>query len=86
MRVDEKMPLEAESENTINEMALSKQELENKALSTADKALKELNDFMFLRLADARTVERLTSIVANAAALLKELRKRNNYGKRNSES
>ena len=86
MGVDEKMPLEAESENTINEMALSKQELENKALSTADKALKELNDFMFLRLADARTVERLTSIVANAAALLKELRKRNNYGKRNSES
>lgn len=76
MRVDEKMPLEAESENTINEMALSKQELENKALSTADKALKELNDFMFLRLADARTVERLTSIVANAAALLKELRLR----------
>lgn len=46
--MDEKMPLEAESENTINEMALSKQELENKALSTADKALKELNDFMFL--------------------------------------
>ena len=86
MGVDEKMPLEAESENTINEMALSKQELENKALSTADKALKELNDFMFLRLADARTVERLTSIVANAAALLKELRKRNNYVKRNSES
>ena len=84
--MDEKMPLEAESENTINEMALSKQELENKALSTADKALKELNDFMFLRLADARTVERLTSIVANATALLKELRKRNNYGKRNSES
>ena len=76
MGVDEKMPLEAESENTINEMALSKQELENKALSTADKALKELNDFMFLRLADARTVERLTSIVANAAALLKELRLR----------
>ena len=86
MGMDEKMPPEAESENTINEMALSKQELENKALSTADKALKELNDFMFLRLADARTVERLTSIVANAAALLKELRKRNNYGKRNSES
>ena len=86
MGVDEKMPLEAESENTINEMALSKQELENKALSAADKALKELNDFMFLRLADARTVERLTSIVANAVALLKELRKRNNYGKRNSES
>ena len=74
--MDEKMPPEAESENTINEMALSKQELENKALSTADKALKELNDFMFLRLADARTVERLTSIVANAAALLKELRLR----------
>lgn len=84
--MDEKMPLEAESENTINEMALSKQELENKALSTADKALKELNDFMFLRLADARTVERLTSIVAGTAALLKELRKRNKYGKRNSES
>ncbi len=76
MGMDEKMHLEAESENTINEMALSKQELENKALSTADKALKELNDFMFLRLADARTVERLTSIVANAAALLKELRLR----------
>lgn len=76
MGMDEKMPPEAESENTINEMALSKQELENKALSTADKALKELNDFMFLRLADARTVERLTSIVANAAALLKELRLR----------
>lgn len=86
MGMDEKMSLEAESENTINEMALSKQELENKALSVADKALKELNDFMFLRLADARTVERLTSIVANAAALLKELRKRNKYGKRNSES
>lgn len=34
MGMDEKMPLEAESENTINEMALSKQELENKALST----------------------------------------------------
>lgn len=76
MGMDEKMPPETESENTINEMALSKQELENKALSTADKALKELNDFMFLRLADARTVERLTSIVANAAALLKELRLR----------
>lgn len=76
MGMDEKMSLEAESENTINEMALSKQELENKALSTADKALKELNDFMFLRLADARTVERLTSVVANAAALLKELRLR----------
>lgn len=76
MGMDEQMPLEAESENTINEMALSKQELENKALSTADKALKELNDFMFLRLADARTVERLTSVVANAAALLKELRLR----------
>jgi len=86
MGMDEKMPPEAESENTINEMALSKQELENKALSTADKALKELNNFAFLQLADAGTVERLTSIVANAAALLKELRKRNNYGKRNSES
>lgn len=40
--MDEKMPPEAESENTINEMALNKQELENKALSTADKALKEV--------------------------------------------
>ncbi len=70
------MSLEAESENAISKMALSKQELENKALSTADKALKELNDFMFLRLADAGTVERLTSIVANVAALLKELRLR----------
>lgn len=74
--MNREMSLEAESENAINKMTLSKQELENKALSTADKALKELNDFMFLRLADVGTVERLTSIVANVAALLKELRLR----------
>lgn len=76
MGMDEKMPLEAESENTINEMALNKQELENKALSATDKALKELNNFAFLQLADAGTVERLTGIVAGTAALLKELRLR----------
>lgn len=72
----QKMPMEAEAENAIKETALLKQELENKALSATDKALKELNNFAFLQLADAGTVERLTGIVAGTAALLKELRLR----------
>lgn len=74
--MDQKIPLEPEAENAIKETALLKQELENKALSATDKALKELNNFAFLQLADAGIVERLTGIVAGTAELLKELRLR----------
>ena len=74
--MDQKMPLEPEAESAICEKVSCGQTLEIKALSAANKALTELNDFAFLQLADAGTVERLTGIVAGTAALLKELRLR----------
>lgn len=84
--MDQKIPLEPEEESAICEEVSCGQTLEIKALCAANKALTELNDFAFLKYADAGIVERLTGIVAGTAALLKELRKRDRYGKRNSTS